>query len=153
MIDEKIMKYVERLENLEMKINERSMLSHYQIPNEVRESDLSMKHLMILLSLSIKDNSTMGELSEKLSMNLSTLTRAVDKLVEESFVIRQNDPGDRRIVRISLSSKAKSVLDNIKNQRRELIASILSNVAEEEREKLVGLLENLIAILSGSPVP
>ena len=149
-MDEKIMKYVERLENLEMKMNERSMLSHYQIPSEVRESDLSMKHFMILLSLSIKDNSTMGELSEKLSMNLSTLTRAVDKLVEESFVIRQNDPGDRRIIRISLSSKAKSVLDNIKNQRRELIASVLSNVPEEEREKLVGLLENLIAILSGS---
>lgn len=152
-MDEHILKFVERLENLEMKMNERSMLSHYQIPSEVRESDLSMKHLMILLSLSIKDNLTMGELSEKLAMNLSTLTRAVDKLVEESFVIRQNDPGDRRIVRVSLSSKAKSVLDNIKNQRRELIASILSNVAEEEREKLVGLLENLIAILSGSSGP
>ena len=141
---------VNRVEAVDMEMNERKLLSHYKIPEEVVETDLSMKHLMIMLSLSIRDNSTMGELSEKLAMNLSTLTRAVDRLVEESLAIRQNDPGDRRIVRVSLSSKAKNVMDKIKKQRRELVASFMKELSPEDRIKFVSMFENLIRLLSGS---
>ena len=140
---------VNRIESLDMEMNKRRLLSHYKIPEEVVETDLSMKQLLILLSLSLRDNSTMGELSERLAMNLSTVTRAVDKLVDESLAIRQNDPGDRRIVRVSLSSKAKAVMEKIKKQRRELVASFIRGLSPEDRQKFVGMFENLIRLLSG----
>ncbi|PIZ15475.1 hypothetical protein COY52_09680 [Candidatus Desantisbacteria bacterium CG_4_10_14_0_8_um_filter_48_22] len=149
-MNDDIEELVNRVEAVDMEMNERKLLSHYKIPEEVVETDLSMKQLMILLSLSISDNSTMGELSEKLAMNLSTLTRAVDRLVEETLAIRQNDPGDRRIVRVSLSSKAKTVMDKIKKQRRELVASFMKGLSPEDRIKFVSMFENLIRLLSGS---
>jgi len=149
-MNDDIEELVNRVEAVDMEMNERKLLSHYKIPEEVVETDLSMKQLMILLSLSISDNSTMGELSEKLAMNLSTLTRAVDRLVEETFAIRQNDPGDRRIVRVSLSSKAKTVMDKIKKQRRELVASFMKGLSPEDRIKFVSMFDNLIRLLSGS---
>jgi len=149
-MNDDIEELVNRVEAVDMEMNERKLLSHYKIPEEVVETDLSMKQLMILLSLSISDNSTMGELSEKLAMNLSTLTRAVDRLVEETLAIRQNDHGDRRIVRVSLSSKAKTVMDKIKKQRRELVASFMKGLSPEDRIKFVSMFENLIRLLSGS---
>jgi DNA-binding MarR family transcriptional regulator len=148
-VGEDIEQLVDRLEALDMEMNERRLLSHYKIPEEVVQTDLSMKQLLILLSLSIKDNSTMGELSERLAMNLSTLTRAIDKLVDESLAIRQNDPGDRRIVRVSLSSKAKAVMEKIKKQRRELVASFIKGLSPEDRLKFVDMFEGLIRLLSG----
>jgi len=150
-MDKNLSRFIDRLENLEMRSNEKNPLEHYQIPSEILQSNLPFKHILILLSLSLKDKITMGELGEKVSMSLPTLTRAINRLVDESLVLRQNDKDDRRIVRVALASKARSIMKKFKDQRRQLLTSLLSGLTRQEREKFVAMIENLFGILRGLP--
>lgn len=148
-MDRKLSELVDRLENLETRSNEKNPLGHYKIPNEILQSDLPMRHILILLFLSLKDDITMGELGEKVSMSLATLTRAIDHLVKESLVLRKNDKNDRRIVRVTLATKAKLIMKRFQSERRELMASLIQGLKPGEREKFVGMVERLFGILGG----
>jgi len=48
---------------------------------------------------------TMHDLSERMNLNSSTMTRIVDKLVRDKYISRTRSPEDRRVVVVSLTEK------------------------------------------------
>ena len=83
----------------------------------------------------------MSELGQALFIDLSTLTRVVDRLVEKGMVIRKSDPSDRRVVRIHLSLEGKKTVEDLKRKRTEMLEYYLGKLTLEERKELVELLE------------
>ena len=98
-------------------------------------------------SVSRGDSLTMGELSNALSVPLSTATRIVDWLVDRGYLHRLPDPEDRRIVRVALTDSGKQIHKTIESYIRQRLQQILSCLTISERAKLITLIQKVVGAL------
>lgn len=91
-----------------------------------------------------KGNITMGELSDALSVPLSTATRIADWLVENRYIRRINDSEDRRVVRIALTDGGRGLFEAIDRYVRERLHKILSCLTDEEMGTFLSLVGKVV---------
>lgn len=101
----------------------------------------------ILYVLWQEDNLPMSELGKRTSLAKTSLTTMIDRMEERGYICRNNDPVDRRQIRITLTDKAKS-LNNKYNEVTEQMNCIFYEGFSEEKIKsldddLQYILENL----------
>jgi len=89
----------------------------------------------------------MGELSNALSVPLSTATRIVDWLVDNGYAQRLPDQEDRRIVRVALTDVGQEMHTIIDSYIRQRVQQILSCLTFEERAMLLTLVGKVVATL------
>ncbi|GAH98852.1 unnamed protein product [marine sediment metagenome] len=118
-------------------------------PQEVLHMDISFPEIFVLRELSSKEEPTMSELGRSISMDLSTLTRTVDKLVKKEFVARKRDPEDRRMVRVALTAKGRRIISRFEEARKKHIESILRQMTSQERKDLLNIFKTLHARIYG----
>src|SRR5512139_534431 len=97
----------------------------------------------ILLALPETDSITMNDLSLRMKLANSTMTRMVDQLVQKKMVTRESDSDDRRVVRIRLTKQGQDVQVRLKKTMQDLFAQILKDIHAGEREQIVHSLEKL----------
>ena len=94
----------------------------------------------------------MSDIGKHLSMPKPHVTVIVDKLIDEGYVERQNDPNDRRIINILLTEKGKEDFEAMKQAISENLKEKLSLLNEEEQQRLSmasqSVKEILLTILS-----
>jgi MarR family transcriptional regulator, organic hydroperoxide resistance regulator len=82
----------------------------------------------VLLEILKVKSLTMNELSDKLNLNTSTMTRVIDNLVRDEYIKRTRDENDRRIVLVSLTDKgneaAMTLNESVNNYYKKIIASL-----------------------------
>lgn len=98
-------------------------------------------------SIQQKSNLTMGELSNALSVPLSTATRIIDWLVDNGYAQRLSDQEDRRIVRVALTDAGREMHTIIDSYIRQRVQQILSCLTFEERATLLTLVGKVVATL------
>ena len=96
--------------------------------------DLTMPQLKVLLVLYFVEapRRHMTHLASALGVTLPTATGVVDRLVEAGLVQRSDDPTDRRIVVVGLTTAGRELVDRLRaTGRHELTAALeLLTVAE-----------------------
>jgi DNA-binding MarR family transcriptional regulator len=90
---------------------------------------------------------TMGELSNALSVPLSTATRMVNWMVTDGYLKRLPDPEDRRVVRVALTEKGLDLHRSIKGYIEERVNNILSTLTADEQVTLLHLIDKVILML------
>jgi len=118
-------------------------------PQEILHMDICFPEICVLGQLSSNQEPTMSELGRSISMDLSTLTRTVDKLVEKHFVVRKPDPEDRRVVRVAITAGGRRIVSRFHEQRKKKIESILRQMTSQERRDLLNIFETLHARIHG----
>jgi DNA-binding MarR family transcriptional regulator len=83
------------------------------------------------------------EVAKYVSLEADKITRTVDVLVKQGFVLRRHDKVDRRRVSLSLSSKGKKVHDEIEHVRYALEYEFLSVLDDGELAMLYKILDKL----------
>jgi DNA-binding MarR family transcriptional regulator len=86
---------------------------------------------------------TMGQLSKATSIPQSTATRMADWMVNNKYVERFYDAGDRRVVRIRLTDSGLELLLAAREQLKELAATIVKRVPAIQRTALFFMLKDL----------
>ncbi len=119
-------------------------------PQEVLHMDVSLPEIFVLKELSLKEEPTMSELGRSISMDPSTLTRTVDKLVQKDFVVRKSDPKDRRMVRVAITGEGRKIISKFEDQRKKHIESILRQMTSKERRDLLNIFKTLHARIYGT---
>ncbi len=71
--------------------------------DQIKPLGFTMSQAYCLIELLRYESLTMQELSDKMKLNSSTMTRIVDKLVRDSYIERDRCPEDRRIVLVKLT--------------------------------------------------
>jgi DNA-binding MarR family transcriptional regulator len=89
------------------------------------------------------DNITMNELSVKMRLANSTMTRMVDQLVQKRLVIRETDPQDRRIVLVHLTDKGREERSTFRSTLQDIFSQVLGELSVEEREDVLYSLRSL----------
>ncbi len=110
------------------------------IPNPV------VFHRMISV-LHRNPDSTMGALSQALSVPLYTATRMVDSLVATGLAQRLSDPEDRRIVRVALTDDGLRFHEAIEAHFAQKIQRIMACLTPEEQGILIALLHKVATSL------
>ncbi|HEX3076671.1 MAG TPA: MarR family transcriptional regulator [Lachnospiraceae bacterium] len=71
---------------------------------------------------------TMNELSDRMNLNSSTMTRILDNLVRDSYIARSKNESDRRIVIVSLTEKGIEVARDLDSAVKAYYKQIINNI-------------------------
>ncbi len=84
-----------------------------------------------------------SELAERLGIESPTVTRTLARLEPGGWFVREKVPGDRRAVRISLTSHARETLPQVEATWRKLADTATTGLDPAERAQLVTLLDRV----------
>lgn len=97
-----------------------------------------------LLEIFKADGLTMNELSDKMNLNTSTMTRVVDKLVRDGYITRSRDEEDRRIVFVRLTAKGEESAVKLNESINEYYRKIINHLPDGRVEEVLGAVSLLI---------
>jgi len=87
---------------------------------------------------------SVNELAELLNLDKSTVSRSVDNLVNNGYIVRKNDPDDRRYVTLCLTEKGLETYNDVEKGMEEYFSDILSRIPESKREQVIESLSYVI---------
>jgi DNA-binding MarR family transcriptional regulator len=103
--------------------------------------------------LAHRGGATMGEFADGLEIGRAAASELVARLIEKGVVERENDPGDRRVVRVKLAGRAVGYADSLLAQWRDQIDTVFALYPGIVPETLIGFLRTLIQHLKGRSAP
>ncbi|WP_412775049.1 MarR family winged helix-turn-helix transcriptional regulator [Virgibacillus pantothenticus] len=86
---------------------------------------------------------TIGELSNRISLAFSTTTDLVDRMEKNELVERVRDSKDRRVVRIHVLEKGKTIIHEVIEKRQHYLGEVLENFSDDQIDQLHELLAYL----------
>jgi DNA-binding MarR family transcriptional regulator len=87
------------------------------------------------------------ELATLLNVGASAITPLVDRLVERGFVLRNEDPHDRRIARLHATDSGSAMLERMRIGQGEIVRNALAELSPQELESVGAALELLYAAI------
>jgi DNA-binding MarR family transcriptional regulator len=105
----------------------------------------SFMDIAILHAAMEKDNPSMKDVADMLRIQGSSATVIIDRLVLNGELVRMEDPGDRRVVRIGITPAGKKIL---KSGMKDSIAGmdkLLAVLDERERAAFDKLITKIIS--------
>jgi DNA-binding MarR family transcriptional regulator len=112
------------------------------------EVSLTPLHFEIMYLLMEESSLPVAEVGKRLILAKAHMTQLVDKLVEKEMVIRETDPNDRRVIRISITEKGKEILDEVYERVSSAFKEALSSLSKNDIEELTTSLSKIRDILS-----
>ena len=77
------------------------------------EHAISFEHWLVLAALHETPGLRMSDLAEAAAQPPATLTRHVDRLVEQALVVRRIDAEDRRIALVAISKRGEGLVERL----------------------------------------
>ena len=105
---------------------------------------ITASQLQALRFLSGYEAPLMGEVAHGLRISLPAATKAIDRLVKKSLVGREEDPSDRRVVRIRLTQKGRELVNKVTDQRTSRLEHIMDAMSSEDKAHLVRGMEGFV---------
>lgn len=91
----------------------------------------------ILVEIGAKEEISNVELSSVLNLDTSTLSRAIDGLVNIGLVDRKQNPNDRRYVSLSLTAQGKNLYTSIEESNNAYLDQLFQYIPEEKHEQVI----------------
>ncbi|MEM1308732.1 MAG: MarR family transcriptional regulator [Cyanobacteria bacterium P01_H01_bin.153] len=79
----------------------------------IRQFDLTSSQFDVVATLGNTNGMSMSDIGEKTLITKGTLTGVIDRLIKKDLVMRENPPGDRRTVIVSLTNKGQQVFEQV----------------------------------------
>ena len=89
----------------------------------------------------------MAEISRRLSINPSTATRRVNRLLADGLVTKAITPDDDRCFDLRVTVSGRMLLDIMEDQLYDAIQKTYENVTEEELQTVYGFLDKCNSVL------
>jgi flavin reductase (DIM6/NTAB) family NADH-FMN oxidoreductase RutF/DNA-binding MarR family transcriptional regulator len=112
---------------------------------QLRKHDLSMLSWRVLAALSSRNDWTIGELCAASLAKQPTISKLVDRLVQQQMVVRKSDPADARRVLISLTDYGRASIEPVLQDAAAFNLSLLAEYPPQELTALKRLLREMIA--------
>ncbi|MBU5437332.1 MarR family transcriptional regulator [Tissierella sp. MSJ-40] len=109
--------------------------------------DHSKNEILSLLFLYRYKVANMTEISEYINAPLNTTTGVIDRLEKKEMVERIRSSQDRRVVQISLTSKAKDVIAKEKEIIEYYFRKIYKSLTEDEKKVATSIFKKVIEVL------
>jgi DNA-binding MarR family transcriptional regulator len=105
----------------------------------------TMRTLRAISALSERGSApSVREVAERLGIEQSNTSRAVDYAVQRGFVVKIQSADDGRRLELTLTDLGASVISDLDTRRNEIHREMLSNWSNEDVRQLATLLEKLL---------
>lgn len=112
---------------------------------------LSRPEYVVLYSLGLMDGVTASEISFSSGFPRNTLSRAINRLVEQGLIMREIDSGDARAQRLFLARRGRTILNETLPRFVATEEALLAPLSLVERETLSMLMGKVaLALFQGS---
>lgn len=115
------------------------------VPQEWLNIDLTMSQLKIALYLATEGPVRVSALASFLGVSMATMTGITDRLIQHDYIVRYDDPADRRAVICDLSEKGRNVINHMWEignlQMKTLLEKLDTRQLETIKEGLDSLLK------------
>jgi len=101
-------------------------------PDAWMELSLTTAQLKSLFFIDNEDVTNFTKLAAALGVSSSNVTGIIDRLVEQGLVSRKENPGDRRVLLLSVTEKGKMLLTNLRERRVRQMSEVLIHMSLEE---------------------
>ena len=115
-----------------------------RLDRELRTEGLRLGQYQVLSILWEEDGLTPRELSNRLSVEMPTVTRTVQRMVRDGLVHREDHPSDARSVYIRLTPKGENLRPMIQRLLERETSLFLQGFSESERRQFIELLERML---------
>ncbi|MFC2011918.1 MarR family winged helix-turn-helix transcriptional regulator [Chloroflexota bacterium] len=112
------------------------------------DENIAPPHFEIMKLLQEAETLHVAEIGERLQIARPQMTHLIDKMVELDIVDREISTEDRRMINITLTEKAKRILDEHDSVIRNAAREILSGLNDTELQDLSTSLHKLQRIFS-----
>jgi MarR family transcriptional regulator, organic hydroperoxide resistance regulator len=112
--------------------------------DQIKVHGFTTSQCYALIELYKAGSLTMNELSERMNLNTSTMTRIMDNLVRDKYVERDRDEADRRIVVVRLTEKGKEATGKLNDTVIDYYRQIIANIPEGQMEEILKSVEILL---------
>jgi DNA-binding MarR family transcriptional regulator len=113
--------------------------------------DVTMSQAKILMLLANEAELHMSDLVRRLGISLSTLSGHVDRLVEQGFVVRRDDPADRRHVLVAATPAALELVERFHELNTAQLRRLLEHMTRDERFDIVRAFHHINRAIESSP--
>ncbi|MFB3817862.1 MAG: MarR family winged helix-turn-helix transcriptional regulator [Candidatus Methylomirabilales bacterium] len=123
----------------------RELIQRYQFRdwNQICCYGISISQSHILVLVAEEGELSMQQLARRMFKSVSTMTRVVAQLVRRGYVKRRQDPGDRRVIHVSITPQGKAIVAAIQRDLLETQKAILQAIPPEEWAGAFKVLEAL----------
>ncbi len=104
--------------------------------------ELTLSQTLIILSIPF-DGVTISDLSEKLGIDISTMTRNIQRIEKKNLVKRLPNPDDKRSIKLFLSQRGVTLSNSLNLEISTSLDSILNKYDLKISNQIKNNLENL----------
>ena len=104
---------------------------------------ITMPQFFVMDILNHNGETKMTDLAGFVNVTTAAMTGIVDRLVRDGYLIRVNDPDDRRIIMVKLTSKGSSVVRSVIEKRKELTMKMFGAISQEDRIAYLNILTSI----------
>lgn len=119
----------------------RQMRWHFD--RESQGTGLTRAQWSVLAHLRRNDGVQQQALARLMDISAMTLARHVDRLEQEGWVERHDDPDDRRAKRLYLTAEATPKIKQLQRLAKKLLAQALEGISPEEQAITSSVLERI----------
>jgi len=102
-----------------------------------KSTGLSMPQFSILMQLQHRGACGMSEISERFDISAAAASQLVDKLVQGGYIVREEDPSDRRAKLLNLTSSGRDLIQQGIEERYRWMEQLASSLDAGEQSKVV----------------
>ena len=136
------------INNLRSKIRVLERELDFQLKSEMICCGVSLSQCHIILELAEKEESSIKELSETFRLDKSTLSRAIDSMVEAGYIKRNTSKEDRRFFKLTLTKKGIEKAEYINSQCNKYYAEVMKDIPENKQKMIFESISLLGDIMS-----
>ena len=104
--------------------------------------DLTLSQTLVLLYIPF-DGITISDLSDKLGIDISTMTRNIQRIEKKGLINRAPNLSDKRSINLQLSKRGKQISQLLNEQISEHLSSVFQKYNFEQIEDIRNMLESL----------
>jgi len=112
---------------------------------EVGPPQLTLSQFKLLKLVALTDAQTIGDVAAFLSVSNAAASKAVDKLVRQGLLLRNEAQRDRRAIQLSLTASSRRVLAAYDAAKDRKLASVFREFAPQDLQRTADLLDRLSA--------
>ncbi|HAV76406.1 MAG TPA: hypothetical protein DCX53_03535 [Anaerolineae bacterium] len=101
-----------------------------------KSTGLSMPQFSILMQLHHKGSCGVSDISERFDISNAAASQLVDKLVQNRFIKREEDPHDRRAKLLNLTDKGRTLIQQGIEDRYRWMDELAGRLTSEERAQV-----------------
>jgi len=98
---------------------------------------VTLAQCLVLLEIDESGQLTMSQLASRLRLDVSTLSRTIEALVQRGVVERLRQDQDRRVIHIRLTSEGHAVCRSIHKEQDGLYVRIFESIPPSRRQTVI----------------